>query len=606
MLPPYTLPQLPNYFISSIAETLTVGGNNTTIQLSTIYTLDGQIVQTADFAAFGRGILTIDPINLNATEFASFTALDPALGDNGGVTGVLRGLSFKNDTQIPADQKFHVVGTPVLIAFGTHNIRDLVTMINTTYSTLYTLIQSAIIQGAETASPTVTGITRIRGNQNKALGNCTISLTNPAVVTLANHGLLEGDEIFFSTTGTLPASITAGLKYYVLAAGLTANTFEISATFAGTPVNTNGQSQSGTQSVTRTTPYALVEDDLSIAVKFGGNGSDGPLVITSGTTTVDLANAAIAVKNYTSISITGTGVLNFINPHANGTVIVIKSQGDVTLTSSATPMIDASGMGATGGAGGVGGGSATDGVDGSQTNTALDSTNHFGLKGRGLVPDGTAGPLGGAIYGLPGTRMYLTSANRSSTKTIFIVAGAGGAGGGGGNDGGSTASGGTGGRGGGALLIECRGSLNFTTTLGISTAGKNGTSAGTPTVNGAAGGGGGGGAGGMAVILYNLLTAASGTINSSGGNGGLGAAALNNDLGSNSGTGGSGAGSLLGSGGSGGATASNPGGSGGNGNGNSAGGGGGGAGTNAGSTPGSGGTGGATNGGVIALNTDFA
>src|SRR5277367_6704134 len=45
---------------------------------------------------------------------------------------------------------------------------------------------------------------------------------------------------------------------------------------------------------------------VSVA-KFGGNGADGALTVTSGTTTINCANAAVVVKNYSSISITGTG-----------------------------------------------------------------------------------------------------------------------------------------------------------------------------------------------------------------------------------------------------------------------------------------------------------
>ena len=50
----------------------------------------------------------------------------------------------------------------------------------------------------------------------------------------------------FSTTGSLPTGLSAGVTYYVLASGLTGSTFEVSATPNGTAVNTSG-SQSGTQ-----------------------------------------------------------------------------------------------------------------------------------------------------------------------------------------------------------------------------------------------------------------------------------------------------------------------------------------------------------------------
>jgi hypothetical protein len=169
--PPFTTPQLPNYFISSLAQTLNVGGNDTSIQLGTIYTLDGQVVDTADFATFGRGIVTIDPLALNSVEFSSFTGLTPGTAPAGTLTGTLRGLSFKNNTQIIANQKFHVVGAPVLIAFGTHNIIDIINLINTTYTVLYNLIQSVVITGALPASTILPGIAMVAEDSDIETGN---------------------------------------------------------------------------------------------------------------------------------------------------------------------------------------------------------------------------------------------------------------------------------------------------------------------------------------------------------------------------------------------------------------------------------------------------
>lgn len=77
------------------------------------------------------------------------------------------------------------------------------------------------------------------------LANPTISIASPAVVTFTAHGLSAGQMIYFTTTGALPTGITANTTYYIIAAGLAANTFEISATLGGAAVNTSG-TQSGT------------------------------------------------------------------------------------------------------------------------------------------------------------------------------------------------------------------------------------------------------------------------------------------------------------------------------------------------------------------------
>lgn len=79
--------------------------------------------------------------------------------------------------------------------------------------------------------------------------NATITIASPAVVTETAHGHVAGEKVTFFTTGALPTGITAGtVEYFVLAAGLTTNTYEISTTSGGAAVNTSG-TQSGFHSV---------------------------------------------------------------------------------------------------------------------------------------------------------------------------------------------------------------------------------------------------------------------------------------------------------------------------------------------------------------------
>lgn len=274
--------------------------------------------------------------------------------------------------------------------------------------------------------------------------------------------------------------------------------------------NSNGAANDlGTGTVIRGN-VGLTDNATSNLVKFGGDGSDGALSVTSGTTTIDLGSSEFVVKNYTSISITGTGALAFSNPHANGSTIVLRSQGAVTITSSATRAIDLRNLGAAGGAGGTGGGGA-DGSNGNDSNNIIDTSVHGG-------GGGTTGGGGGGAQIIQGGLLYSNSSNRVTiSRTIFIVPGAGGGGGEAGqNDGGGTGGdGGAGGRGAGAMYIECAGSYNVTGTIDLSgTAGSSGTS------TNADGGSGGGGAGGMFLALYNTLTADSGTYTVTGGAGG--------------------------------------------------------------------------------------
>ena len=83
----------------------------------------------------------------------------------------------------------------------------------------------------------------------------TVTIASPGVFTLTGHGFNVGTAIYFSTTGALPTGLSAGITYYVIASGLTANAFQVSTQIGGVAVNTTG-TQSGTHTVL-TQSYAL-------------------------------------------------------------------------------------------------------------------------------------------------------------------------------------------------------------------------------------------------------------------------------------------------------------------------------------------------------------
>lgn len=368
-----------------------------------------------------------------------------------------------------------------------------------------------------------------------------------------------------------------------------------------------------------------------------GDGSDGAIAITSGATVIDCGGANVVVKNYTSLSITGTAALQFTNPATAGTTVILKCQGNVTLTSSAAPMLDLSAMGGrygNGGAGGANGAAGTAGTAGTTGQNILDDlTTHPGGAGGGSANGTTGGTAGtaGTIY--QNLWAYTRTLAGATKRSLNLACGSGGGGGGGGSSGvpGSSpptpgGAGGRGGRGGGCLILLCGGSFNFTTANGISVAGENGVQGADESTSVAntgqgGGGGGGGGSGGFAFIAYKTLIANSGTINTNGGTGGNGGfAAVSGGLGGSTdgsgGGGGGGAGSYGGAGGAGGAGAYNGGGANGSpgnaGAGTRAGGGGGGGasrpatagnGTSNGGTGGSGG--GSENALVVPINVFF-
>lgn len=84
------------------------------------------------------------------------------------------------------------------------------------------------------------------------LGTCTMTIATPGVVTRNAHGYTAGQPIKFTTTNAaLPTGVTANTTYYVIATGLTTNTFQFSATVGGAAVATSG-TQSGTHYVEKT------------------------------------------------------------------------------------------------------------------------------------------------------------------------------------------------------------------------------------------------------------------------------------------------------------------------------------------------------------------
>jgi microcystin-dependent protein len=109
----------------------------------------------------------------------------------------------------------------------------------------------------------------------------TVTIASPAVFTLSGHGLIAGDTVYLETTGALPTGLSPDTPYYVIAAGLTANNFELSASRGGSAINTSG-SQSGSHSLYYA-PYAnanmsagsFTVPDLRGRVPVGYSGSGG-------------------------------------------------------------------------------------------------------------------------------------------------------------------------------------------------------------------------------------------------------------------------------------------------------------------------------------------
>lgn len=99
----------------------------------------------------------------------------------------------------------------------------------------------------------------------------TMTIASPCVVSFTSHGFVAGDKVSFVTTGALPTGLTAGTEYFVIAGGLTTNAFEVSATYAGSAINTSG-SQSGTHTALS---WDLIDKSIT-----NSTGADGSITMT--------------------------------------------------------------------------------------------------------------------------------------------------------------------------------------------------------------------------------------------------------------------------------------------------------------------------------------
>lgn len=163
----------------------------------------------------------------------------------------------------------HVSGESVRMNMTSEHWADLITEMMNKLDTsvdfpntnaLKAYIDGISINGGAPASTSVMGFLRASYNSDVALGNCTITVASPAVITKTAHGLTINDIVVFATTGTLPTGLVAGTKYYVLSAGLTTDDFQVSLSAGGTAIDTTGAG-SGTHSVTKVTPIAVSPND---------------------------------------------------------------------------------------------------------------------------------------------------------------------------------------------------------------------------------------------------------------------------------------------------------------------------------------------------------
>jgi len=503
-------PFRPSEFTTTLATSLTEGHSGTTLKVNSITTKDGQ---TLSSEILGDVIVLHINSGKSNSEIVKCTGLTTATRT---FTGCTFGYRFDTNTTATANVKAHSQGETVIISnddlylttqyptidgtnifLGNNYIasstQDVVRFYMTTSTDIYLWANKATGQfGFATSSATE----RIFSESGT-----TFSVVNPMTLTSGELRLATSTAWFNLVDSKLSVATS------------TTSNFSLAWNDKWLATSTIPNLTMG--NATTTGSFVVGSKNVGESLTFGGDGSDGALNITTGTTTIDANFESIVVKNYSSITIADASGLTISNASASGTTLILRSAGNCTING----YIDMSGKGA-----------AT-----STINNSLDGYDHYGGQGV-LTTPGT----GGKAYASTTEFFYSTSnANKLYSRYIFVAPGAGGGKGGLGSRAYTTP--GDGGKGGGAIIIECAGILRFAG--GINVNGENGFSqAGSPTNTDSGSGGGGGGSSGMALVLYNSISTNTGVIYAKGGSGGAGGAADDDSTAYTGGAGGAGAG----------------------------------------------------------------
>ncbi len=112
-----------------------------------------------------------------------------------------------------------------------------------------------------------------------------ITAGKPAVFNKNGHGLAADTSVAFSTTGSLPAGITAGSRYFVSPAGLTANAFSVATTTTGSSLTIGPQLTTVTMTLATPTVFTSNSHGMTAGtgIIFSTTGAL-PTGVTAGTT----------------------------------------------------------------------------------------------------------------------------------------------------------------------------------------------------------------------------------------------------------------------------------------------------------------------------------
>lgn len=546
-------PQLQAFTLYSSGASI----GDTTLVLSSMKTIDGVQLTMANFG--DKGFITIDPGAGDLEEQISFSGLTANANGTTTLSGVKTVLCLSPYTETSGLAKQHSGGSTAVVAITSGLLNQFANKGNTeTITAIWTHSTSMDMGGNK-----ITSLGTPTANTDAATKDYADSLTyagapdadedTKGIIELATNAEMGTH----TSTGSTGARLVPPNDQLVKTSSGAADENKIAVLdSAGQFANgflDKARTWSTVQSFTANNCQVTTDADSAndavrksyLEARMFGDGSDGALAVTSGTTTLTTDK----IWQYTSISVSAGATLT-IGGAADNLPLSLLCTGNVQIDGT----INLAGKGMAGGSGSP---AAIGGVG-----TAGAGFVGFGAGGgggEGKINDSDVGNAGGNASGYTGgpggtgTSGYDGGAGGSCTASVFansssylkagiapLAQGAGG-GAGGGTNVGSNVAGAAGGRGGGALRIAAAGNVVVSATGVITCAGAVGSNGGNNgNVNGNYGAGGGGG-GGTVIIEYGGTYTNSGSVTVAGGDGGT----VTSPVGASSGAGGKGSAGLV-------------------------------------------------------------
>jgi hypothetical protein len=175
---------------------------------------------------------------------------EPGVIKNGGILTEDTGIEFTTAILGAAQDPTQATHTSYWAVQGTGSTTKIYSRVGNTVVGSWALLRNAV-QYLVGKMAVFNGYLYYAGTslgRYKIGGSVTMTIASPCVVTFTAHGMAADSTFRFVTSGALPTGVSAETTYYVIAAGLTADAFEFSASYGGAAVNSSG-TQSGTHQV---------------------------------------------------------------------------------------------------------------------------------------------------------------------------------------------------------------------------------------------------------------------------------------------------------------------------------------------------------------------